>query len=53
MQNYESINLFGRFREAGVVFDVFVPRNKVDGFSRGLLLFVTRLNGMQRMPLIF
>lgn len=30
-----SKELYGLFREAGFVFDVFVPKNKVSGSSRG------------------
>lgn len=28
-------DLYGHFREAGLVFDVFIPRNKHSGDSRG------------------
>lgn len=34
------------FREAGPVFDIFLPRNKKSGKEEGLVLFVSRLNGM-------
>lgn len=34
-RNVTENDLFGRFCEAGVVFDVFIPRNKVNGSFRG------------------